>query len=166
MINRRLVVGVLASGGLIALSGAAVAQGKSPQQGDLPRGSEQKGKKAKKHVDGRQALGGKIKQNGRHKLPKAGTAEIEIEVKGGKVANLIAQHPKKGALPVKKVKSKQKLADAAPSIIRASSDGALIQLAQYFDWYYAYWYEEDDSDYYYWFTADEVYVDDSWVEYY
>ena len=52
---------------------------------------------------------------------------------------------------------------------RESSSESTVRfdpLAQYSDSYFGCWYEEDDSDYYYWFTADEVYVDDSWFEYY
>lgn len=88
-------------------------------------------------------------------------------MKGGKVASFRAEHPTKGSLPVKKIRSKQKMADDPPKgVILASAKVGSIKLAQYSDWYYAYWFEEEDEDYFYWFTADEVYVDDRWVEYY
>ena len=111
-------------------------------------------------MNGSQLLGEKIKQNGKHKIGKAGKADVEIEVKGGKVAALTA-----GGTPVRKIKSKQKLAVATPSLILASATSDDIQLAQVSDWYYGYWVDEADYDYYYWFTADEVYVDASWLEY-
>ena len=63
------------------------------------------------------------------------------------------------------MKSKQKLADVSPSVILASATSDNIQLAQYSDWYYGYWVYADEEDYYYWFTADEVYVVNTWVEY-
>ena len=148
MFTRRIVLGLLASASTLVAGGALAQKGK--------------GKKPKKHANGRQLLGEKIKQNGKHKLGKAGKADVEVEVKGGKVALLTA-----GSLPVKKVKSKQKLADAdaTPSLILAAATSEDIRLAQASDWYYGYWVDADDEDYYYWFTADEVYPDNSWVEY-
>lgn len=156
MINRRTTLGLLASVTSLAATGTVFAQK-----------ANQKEKKAKKHQNGRQLVGDKIKQDGRHKVGKAGKSDVEVDVKAGKVAGLSAKHPQKGNLPVQKVKSKQKMADAAPGVILAAAgDMDRVQLAQNSDWYYAYWFEEDEADYYYWFTADEVYVDSSWVEYY
>ena len=150
MINRRTVLGLLVSASSLAAGGSALAQ----------KDKEKKVKKPKKHLNASQLLGEKIKQNGKHKLGKAGKADVEVDVKAGKVASLTA-----GSLSVKKVKSKQKLADVSPSVILASATSDNIQLAQYSDWYYGYWVYADEEDYYYWFTADEVYVDNSWVEY-
>ena len=146
MIDRRIVLGLLASVSTLAAGSALAQKGKA--------------KKPKKHVNGSQLLGEKIKQNGKHKIGKAGKSDVEIEVKGGKVAALTA-----GGAPVKKIKSKQKLADVRPSLILASAKSENMQLAQVSDWYYGYWIDEVDYDYYYWFTADEVYVDASWIEY-
>ena len=154
MINRRIFLGLLTSASTLAATGVALAQ------------KDRKEKKAKKHANGRQLLGDKIKQNGKHKLAKAGRADVEVEVRGGKVAALTAQHPEKGSLPVRKVRSKQKMADAAPSLILAAATSGNIQVAQSSDWYYGYWFEDEADDYYYWFTADEVYADDSWADYY
>jgi hypothetical protein len=154
MINRRIVLGLFASASALAATTGALAQ------------KEKKEKKAKKHLNGSQLLGSKIKQNGKHKLAKAGTVDVEVDVRGGKVAALTAQHPQKGNLPVRKVKSKQRLADApAPSVILAAMTSDDIKLAQYSDWYYGYWVEDADDDWYYWFTADEVYVDETWIVY-
>ena len=146
MINRRIILGLLASVSTLAAGGALAQKGKA--------------KKPKKHMNGSQLVGEKIKQNGKHKIGKAGKADVEIEVKGGKVAALTA-----GGSPVRKIKSKQKLAVVTPSLILASAKSEDIRLAQMSDWYYGYWIDEVDYDYYYWFTADEVYVDASWVEY-
>ena len=146
MINRRIILGLLVSASALAAGGAWAQKGKA--------------KKPKKHMNGSQLLGGKIKQNGKHKIGKAGKADVEIEVKDGKVAALSA-----GGTPVKKIKSKQKLADLSPSVILATATRDGIQLAQVWDWYYGYWVDDSEYDYYYWFTADEVYVDGSWIEY-
>ena len=141
MISRRMILALLASTGTIAVSGVALA------------------KKQKKHQNGRAMLGDKIKQNGKHKLPKAGKVDVSVEVKNGKVAGLTAAHPTKGNLQVRKVKSRQKLAETAPAVILAG-----MKLAQGADWYYGYWFVDDEEDdWYYWFTADDVIVDDTWI---
>jgi hypothetical protein len=141
MISRRTILAVLASTGMIAVSGAALA------------------KKQKKHQNGHALLGDKIKQNGKHKLPKAGKVDVSVEVTSGKVASLTAAHPTKGNLQVRKVKSRQKLAETAPAVILAG-----MKLAQGADWYYGYWFVDDEEDdWYYWFTADDVIVDDTWI---
>jgi hypothetical protein len=63
-------------------------------------------------------------------------------------------------MQVKKVRSRQKLAETTPGITLAS-----MQLAQADVYYYGYWVYDDVADYYYWFPADYVIVDSSWVEY-
>jgi hypothetical protein len=140
MISRRTILTLL-SASTIATSGVALA------------------KKQKKHQNGRALLGDKIKQNGKHKLPKAGKVDVTVEVKNGKVAGLTATHPSKGNLQVRKVKSRQKLAETAPGVILAG-----MKLAQASDWYYGYWFVDDEEDdWYYWFTAEDVIVDDTWI---
>jgi len=63
-------------------------------------------------------------------------------------------------MQVKKVRSRQKLAETTPGITLAS-----MQLAQVDVYYYGYWVYDDLTDYYYWFPADYVIVDSSWVDY-
>ena len=142
MISRRTTLALLASIGTVAGSGVALA------------------KKQKKHQNGRALLGDKVKQNGKHKLPKAGKVDVSVEIKNGKVAGLTAAHPSKGNLQVRKVKSRQKLAETAPGVILVG-----MKLAQGSDWYYGYWFvdDEEEDDWYYWFTADDVIVDDTGV---
>lgn len=151
MLNRRMVVGLLAVASAAGSSGLALAQ------------KEQKEKKAKKknHKDARALLGGKVKQNGKHKLDKAGRIDVSAEVSNGKVVGLIASDPGKGNLPVRKVKSKKKLAESAPGVILAG-----VQLAQYSDYYYGYWFDDGVDEWYYWFTVDVIFIDDTWVEIY
>ncbi|QEL26223.1 hypothetical protein FQV39_29175 [Bosea sp. F3-2] len=158
MINRRAALGLLASAGTVALAANALAQ---------PANKDGKEKKPKKHQSGSKLLGAKVKQNGKHKLAQSGSVDVEVEVKGGKVASLTAKHAQKGNLPVRKVKSKQRLAElAGPNLVLAAADDGAFRVAQYADWYYGYEFTDGTEDWYYWFTADEVYVDDTWVEYY
>jgi hypothetical protein len=141
MISRRTILASVAAIAIAAASRVALA------------------KKQKKHQNGRALLGDKIKQNGKHKLPKAGKVDVSVEVRNGKVAGLTAAHPTKGNLQVRKVKSRKKLAETAPTVILAG-----MKLAQGSVWYYGYWFVDDEEDdWYYWFTADDVIVDDTWI---
>lgn len=111
--------------------------------------------KEKRHFNGQSLLGGKIKQNGKHKIHTAGKSEVVAEVSNGKVLGISAS-----GMQVKKVKSKQKLALSEGGLIRAS-----VQLAQVDVYYYGYWVYDANLDYYYWFPTDTVVVDNTWVEY-
>ena len=135
MINRRAALGLIASA---SVSASCVALAKE-----------------KHHLNGQALLGGKIKQNGKHKIHTAGKADVFAEVNNGKVVGVSA-----AGMQVKKVKSRQKLAETPPSLIRAS-----MQLAQTDVYYYGYWVYDPVADYYYWFPADLVIVDATWVDY-
>ena len=142
MLSRRMVLSLLASASGVAATGIALA-------------------KKKNHHNGTALLGDKIKQNGKHKIHKAGKVDVSADVRNGKVIGLSATDPGKGNLPVRKVKSRQKLAEASPGLVQAG-----MQLAQAtIVYYYGYWFDDGVDDWYYWFPADVVIVDDSWVEY-
>src|SRR5258707_15144516 len=81
--------------------------------------------------------------------------DVFAEVNNGKVTAVTA-----AGMQVKKVRSRQKLAETTPGVTLAS-----MQLAQADVYYYGYWVYDDLTDYYYWFPADYVIVDSSWVEY-
>jgi hypothetical protein len=136
MINRRTALGIIASVSAIGASGVALA-------------------KEKHHLNGQALLGDKIKQNGKHKLHTAGKVDVFAEVNNGKVVGVTAP-----GMQVKKVKSRQKLAETTPSLILAS-----LQLAQTDVYYYGYWVYDPVADYYYWFPTDVVIVDSSWIDY-
>ena len=104
MWNRRAVVSLLATAGVVAGSANALAQKKD---------------KKKNHKEARGLLGDKLKKNGKHKIDKAGRIEVSADVSNGKVVSLTATDPGKGNLPVRKVKSKKKLAEMAPGVILA-----------------------------------------------
>jgi hypothetical protein len=136
MINRRTALGIIASASTIGASGATLA-------------------KKKHHLNGKALLGERIKQNGKHKIHTAGKVDVFAEVNNGKVVGVSA-----AGMQVKKVKSRQKLAETSPGLILAS-----MQLAQTDVYYYGYWVYDPVADYYYWFTSDVVIVDASWVDY-
>jgi hypothetical protein len=136
MINRRTTLGLIVSGGTIAASVGAFA-------------------KEKHHFNGHALLGAKINQNGKHKMHTAGKVDVFAEVDNGKVVGVSAT-----GMQVKKVKSRQKLAEMTPRLILAS-----IRLAQADVYYYGYWVYDPVADYYYWFPAAAVIVDATWVDY-
>jgi hypothetical protein len=140
MISRRLALGVIAAATTVGASRLAFA----------------KEKKEKHQLNGKDLLGEKIKKNGKHKIHTTGKkTDVFAEVNNGKVTGISA-----AGMQVKKVRSRQKLAEAAPGITLAN-----MQLAQADAYYYGYWVYDDEADYYYWFPADYVIVDSSWVEY-
>ena len=153
MLNRRAVLSLLASAGVVAGSTNALAQKDKMER-------KEKKEKKKNHKEARGLLGDKLKKNGKHKIDKAGRIEVSADVSNGKVVSLSATDPGKGNLPVRKVKSKKKLAEMAPGVILAQ-----MQLAQYSDYYYGYWFDDGIDEWYYWFAVDVIIVDDSWVEY-
>jgi hypothetical protein len=118
-----------------------------------------KGNKQHKHANGHNLLGGKLKQNGKHEVGKAGKETVTAEVSNGKVTNMSA-----GSLPVQKVKSTKKMAGLDGSTVQVAANGP-VQLAQV-EYYYAYGFDTGDDVYYYWYPASDVVVTDTWVEYY
>ena len=137
MINRRLALGLIAVSTTIGASRVAFA-------------------KEKHHLNGKDLLGERIKKNGKHKIHTTGKkVDVFADVSSGKVIAVTA-----AGMQVKKVRSRQKLAEASPGIMLAN-----MQLAQADVYYYGYWVYDDVTDYYYWFPADYVIVDSSWIDY-
>lgn len=135
MINRRSALTLIASASTLLVSDLALA-------------------KEKHHLNGNSLLGAKIKQNGKHKIHTAGKADVFAEVSNGKVVGISA-----AGMQVKKVKTRQKLAESSGVIL------AGMQLAQAEVYYYGYWVYDSVGDYYYWFTSDVVIVDTTWTDY-
>ena len=146
MINRRTVLGLLASASVITASGTALA-------------------KQEHHKDGRALLGPRLKQNGKHQLDKAGNATVTAEVNNGKVVAMTATDPQKGNLPVCKVKSRKKMAALDPGIVRVAAINDTPKLAQDIVYYYAWCFDDGVDLWCYWYPADVVIVDAGWVDY-
>ena len=97
MIDRRLVLGLIAAATTIEASRIALA-------------------KEKHHLNGKDLLGDRIKKNGKHKIHTTGkNVDVFAEVNNGKVVDVTA-----AGMRVKKVKSRQKLAETTPIIALAS----------------------------------------------
>ena len=122
--------------------------------------------KKHQHKSGHSLLGAKLKQNGRHQIDKAGQATVSAEVNNGKVTAMAANHPHKGNLSARKVKSRQKMAEMEPQRVRLAANVADTQLAQTVVYTSYGWCFDDGLDVYcYWYPADVVIVDASWVEF-
>jgi hypothetical protein len=144
MLSRRTVLDLLASCVFFVTAGTAIA--KNPH-----------------HKNGQSLLGAKLKQNGRHQIDTAGQATVSADVNGGKVTSMSANHPQKGNLPARKVKSSEKLAETEAQRIQVAANGD-VQLAQAVV-YYAWCFDDGLDQYCYWYPADVVIVDGSWVAY-
>lgn len=140
MFNRRALLSALLAVSLVAGGGIALA-------------------KNHKHRDGHSLLGAKLHQNGKHEVGKVGTNAVTAEVNSNKVVNMAA-----GGLPVRKVKSKKKMASLKPEFIQVSASYG-IQLAQADIYYYGYCFETPTDVECYWYPAEDVIVMDGWVEY-
>src|SRR5215831_14141796 len=97
MLHRRAVLSLIASAS--TFSGSQIVLAKEKHQ-----------------LNGNALLGGKIKQNGKHKIHTAGKADVLAEVSNGKVVGVSA-----AGMQVKKVKTRQKLAQSqtVPGLILA-----------------------------------------------
>ena len=153
MLSRRAVLDLLASSAFVTAAGAEPAKKKESA-------------KKHQHKNGHNLLGDKLKQNGRHQIDMAGQATVSAEVNNGKVAAMSANHPQKGNLPARKVKSRQKMAEIEPRGVRVAANVEAPQLAQTVVYTSYGWCFDDGLDVYcYWYPADVVIVDASWVEF-
>ena len=141
MLNRRGLLTAFMGIGFLGIGGVADAKGPH------------------KHVNAHNMLGAKLKQNGKHEVGKAGKETVSAEVNSGKVVNMSA-----GSLPVKKVKSKKKIAGLVSPDIKLAANGD-IQLTQVDVYYYAYGFDTGVEEIYYWYPAEDVIVTDTWIEY-
>src|SRR5882757_1636141 len=118
MLSRRTVLDVLACSALVTAAGAEPAKKK------------QESAKKHQHKNGHNLLGAKLKQNGRHQIDKAGQASVSADVNNSKVTAMSANHPQKGNLPARKVKSRQNMAGMEPQLVRVAANAEGAQLAQ------------------------------------
>ena len=139
MFNRRVLLSVLVAIAVMVGGGMAIA-------------------KNHKHHDGHALLGAKLHQNGKHEVGKIGNNTVTAQVNNNKVTAMSA-----GSLPVKKVRSKQKMA-SLPEIMHVAYNGE-FKIAQADAYYYGYCFDTPDAEECYWYPADDVVVTDGWVDY-
>jgi len=171
MPTRRLLTILLASASLVIAGGVAArdnGQGKGPPQErgqqQESKGQQQAAKHKHMHKNGHNLLGAKLKQNGKHDVDRIANRTVTADVENGKVKNMSA-----GDLPVKRVKSKMKMASLDGGVIMVPGGGSGVQRAQYGydDYYYAYCFDDGYDFTCYWYPAIEVdYVTYTWDDYY
>ena len=141
MFIRRIMLSLTVFASLLVAGGLAVA-------------------KNEHHNNGQNLLGAKINQNGKHEIHKIGNNSVVAEVNNKKVVNMSA-----GSLPVRKVKSNQKMAaEGELGGIKIATNGN-IQLAQMVEVYYGYCFDTGLDEYCYWYPASDVIVTDTWIAY-
>jgi hypothetical protein len=148
MLTRRATLGLLVS---VAAISNAVAEPAAK-------------KKQQHHKNGHGLAKGKLKENGRHQIDKAGQATVSVDINNGKVTAMSASHPQKGNLAARKVKSRKKMAAIDLPRLRLAANGEAVQLAQADVYYYAWVFDDGFDEYYYWYPAEVVIVDASWIE--
>src|SRR5258708_16549713 len=103
MLRNKTLPVILACAGIIMAGSLTIAAG-APQGRGQDRG-ESEGHKQHHHMNGHNALGEKIHQNGKHAFGKLGNRTVTARVKKHKDVNMAADD-----LMAKRVKSKQKMA--------------------------------------------------------
>ena len=169
MPTKRLVTIMLASASLIISGAVAAPQGKGPPQDrggqqQENKGQQQAAKHKHVHQNGHNALGAKLKQNGKHEVGKLGNRTVTADVENGKVKNMAA-----GDLPMKRVKSKMKMASLEGGVFAVPGAVGGLQFAQYGydDYYYGYCFDDGYDFTCYWYPASDIdYVDYTWDDYY
>jgi hypothetical protein len=118
--------------------------------------------KAHHHKNGEQMVGAHIKTNGQHTIDKHGKHTVSAQVTNGKIAGISVKHSEKGDVPVKKYKTKKKMAQA-DGVTIAETDGirpvAYIQVQAYDlgTTYIGYSFVDDNGDeVIYWFPFEMI----------
>lgn len=148
----RFLVPLFAVVSLVAINGSVLAQPKDKDQ------KEQKEQKVKqqKHHNGKDLVGDKIKQDGKHAFHQNGKNTAYADIKGGKIAGVTVTHAEKGNVPVKKYKSTTKMADATTFGIQPVS----FVLAQATDlgtvWIGYSYFDDYGYEVIYWFPYDMI----------
>ena len=138
-----------------ALSAAQISAAPSASGQEHGKGHKQH------HVNAHDLLGENLHHNGKHDVGKLGTHAVTADVNNNKVVGMDA-----GGLPVKKVKTKQKMALNGMGLIQVAANGEL-QLADYAytDYYYGYCFDDGYETTCYWYTATDVEISGVWDDY-
>ena len=113
--------------------------------------------KAHQHKNGEQLIGANIKTNGEHVIDRHGKHTATAQVVNGKIAGIKVKHSEKGDVPVRKVKTNKKMAQAYGTRI-AQGDGFItVQATDLGTTYIGYSYIDDNGDeVVYWFPYDMI----------
>ena len=151
---------LLASASLLLAGGYASAgpagQGKGPG-----KGQERAAKHMHKNMNGKGALGEKLKRNGKHEVGKIKDKTVTADVDNGKVRNMAA-----GDLPMKRVKSTMKMASVDGRLIPVAASGVIPAQFTTIEYYYGYCFDDGYDLVCYWYEPEDVYYSDYyWGDY-
>jgi hypothetical protein len=122
--------------------------------------------KVQHHHDGAKLVSAKLHQDGHHDIDHKGKYTASVDVKGGKIAALHVNHADKGAIPVKKYKTHQKMVQTYRDHLMYASF-RVAQLEDMGTEEIGYSYVDDQgNEEIYWFPAEEIYdADTGAIEY-
>jgi len=134
-------------------------QGKGQGKGG---GQEHAAKHMHKNMKGKDALGAKLKQNGKHAVGKIKDKTVTADVDNGKVRNMAA-----GDLPMKRVKTTMKMANVDGGLIPvALANGVIPAQFTTIEYYYGFCFDDGYDFYCYWYEPVDVYYSDYyWDDY-
>ena len=161
MARKSIATALFVSASLIVAGTFASAQPGRDKKGNGPSGQERGKGHKHAHKNAHNLLGAKLKQNGKHVVDKLANRDVTADVQNGKIATMAA-----GDLPMKRVKTKQKMAMIDNALIPVAWRG--LQLAQYGGAtdYYGYCFDDGSEFTCYWYPAEDVdYADYSWDDY-
>jgi hypothetical protein len=152
MIRRRFLLTALAAALGTAVTGTALGQKDQKEHGAKGEGQA---KKHHDHHDGKQLVGEKVKQEGRHDIERKGAYTAAVDVKNGKIAGMHVKHDTKGEIPVKKYKTNKDMAKESGGF---KTTAFIPVQAQYLGTtYIGYAYVDDfGNEQIYWFPYDMI----------
>jgi hypothetical protein len=125
------------------------------------KGQERAAKHMHKNMAGKNALGEKVKRNGKHEVGKIKDKTVTADVDNGKVRNMAA-----GDLPMKRVKTTMKMASVDGRLIPVALANGVIPAQFTTIEYYGFCFDDGYDFYCYWYEPVEVYYSDYyWDDY-
>lgn len=113
-----------------------------------------------KNMNGKNALGEKLKRNCRHEVGRIKDKTVTADVDKGKVRNMAA-----GDLPMKRVKTTMKMASVNGGLIPvAAASGVIPAQFTVIDYYYGFCFDDGYDLVCYWYEPDMVYYSDYYWE--
>ena len=162
MRNPSLFTNVLATVSLLTATTFAIAAPAGQGKGNQGPGHERAAKHMHKNMNGKAALGEKLKRNGKHQVGKIKDKIVTADIDNGKVRNMAA-----GDLPMKRVKTTMKMASVDVRALPVVAAAGVIP-AQFavIDYYYGYCFDDGYDLICYWYEPEEVYYSDyDWDDY-
>lgn len=151
---------LLASASLLLAGQYAAAgqagQGKGQGKG---QGQERVAKRMHKAMNGKNALGERLKRNGKHEVGKIKDKTVTADVDNGKVRTMAA-----GDLPMKRVKTTMKMASVEGGLVPVAANGVIPAQFTTIEYYYGFCFDDGYDFICYWYDPVDVYYSDYYWE--